>query len=104
MAWEGSNRSSRLPSNWKMLRLFVLKRDNFKCQWYDPSLRRRCLKVATEVDHIRAGDNHDPDNLQALCTAHHKRKSGREGNEAMNAKRKQINNKFRRTETHPSLM
>ena len=56
------------------------------------------------VDHIIAGDNHHPDNLQALCTEHHKRKSGREGNEAMNARRKQINNRFRREETHPSLM
>jgi hypothetical protein len=34
---------------------------------------------ATDVDHIVAGDDHEPSNLQALCRFHHARKSAREG-------------------------
>ena len=103
MAWEGSDRTFRLPSNWKLLRVHVLKRDNFQCQVLLPS-GRRCLDVATEVDHIVAGDDHSPGNLRSICKAHHSRKSGQEGQQAMAKKRKAINERFRRTETHPSCM
>lgn len=103
MSWENSNRKSRLPSNWKMLRLHVLKRDDYKCQETDHG--KRCTDVATEVDHIVAGDNHRPENLRALCRRHHSKKSALEGAVAAKAARERKHNKLRRKEeTHPSLL
>lgn len=52
----------------------VLRRDGGTCQL--------CGAPATEVDHINAGDNHHPNNLQAICTTCHRRKSSSEGGSA----------------------
>ncbi|MFI9721515.1 HNH endonuclease signature motif containing protein [Streptomyces sp. NPDC052396] len=46
-----------------------------------------CGLLATDVDHIEPGDNHDAGNLQALCRFHHAKKSATEGANAANAKR-----------------
>ncbi|WP_202944445.1 HNH endonuclease signature motif containing protein [Salinispora tropica] len=40
---------------------------------------RRCGKPATDVDHIRRGDDHTLKNLRPACTECHNRKSGQEG-------------------------
>ena len=68
-AWEGSTRADRLPSNWDSIRRFVLRRDNYECQW--PG----CRATATEVDHVIPNDDHSPANLQSLCKPHHQRKT-----------------------------
>ncbi|MEU4718388.1 HNH endonuclease [Nonomuraea dietziae] len=69
--WAGSDRRSRLPSNWTTIRLRVLRRDRFTCQ--------RCGSGdANQVDHIVRGDDHSLENLQALCGPCHKRKTLRE--------------------------
>ena len=102
--WSSSTRRDRLPPDWQNRRRRVLRRDRYKCQHRNPGSRVICGEVATEVDHIEHGDNHSDENLQALCTAHHAAKSSREGGQARAAKRRQINQKFRRTEEHPGLL
>ena len=103
MAWEGSTRRSRLPRHWPLIRESVLRRDGHRCQVVLAS-GRKCLRSATEVDHIIAGDNHDESNLSSICSDHHRKKSAGEGYAAMNARRREIQNRFRRSEDHPSLM
>jgi hypothetical protein len=51
------------------------------------------------VDHIERGDNHDEDNLQALCRWHHAQKSSSEGHEAQRPKQRQR----REPEPHPAF-
>ena len=101
--WQGSDRRDRLPPDWEKRRKRVLKRDNHECQVRMDN-GTVCGDLATEVDHKRAGDNHEDWNLQAICSWHHKRKSSGEGGSALAAKRKQIDQRFRRTEDHPGLL
>lgn len=70
MAWSGSTRRDRLPADWKQRRRLVLERDGHSC--------RHCGAQATDVDHVRAGDDHSLGNLQALCRACHRRKTAAE--------------------------
>lgn len=100
--WQNSNRRSRLPSDWSQIRSRILRRDQKQCQVIEDG--RKCLDFANEVDHITAGDNHEDWNLQAICSWHHKAKSSGEGGLAAQAKRKQIRNRYRRTEQHPGLL
>jgi 5-methylcytosine-specific restriction endonuclease McrA len=86
MAWETSNRKARLPANWSLIRLRILRRDGYRCQAANRDGRAgKCLAPANQVDHIIAGDDHDSINLQALCAWHHARKSSNEGIEARKA-------------------
>ena len=66
-----STRRTRLPRGWSRLRLRILRRDGYQCYV--------CGDLATEVDHLVPGDNHDPDNLSAICRPCHMSKSGHEG-------------------------
>ena len=105
MAWEESSRRSRLPPNWEALRKPVLFRPDGSrrtCRWIEKG--RKCPELATEVDHIKPGDDHSPSNLRGLCTEHHLRKSSREGHAAKATKRAAISRKFRRTEQHPGRL
>lgn len=94
--WAGSDRASRLPPDWPILRAAVLTEAGHRCEILvrDGS---RCRDRATEVDHIEAGDNHTRANLQAICEWHHRRKSSREGNSAR-ARR------HRQPPKHPGLL
>jgi hypothetical protein len=79
--WEGSHRRAQLPSNWRRdIRPRILQRDGHRCTWLDHG--QRCTAEATEVDHIRRGDDHSDDNLRSLCRPHHARKSSAEGRSA----------------------
>lgn len=69
MAWETSNRRSRLPRDWEARRRIVIARDNGRCQAIIAGAQ--CVAEGTEVDHVNAGDNHDLTNLQLLCKACH---------------------------------
>ncbi|WP_168699359.1 HNH endonuclease [Gordonia paraffinivorans] len=95
MSWEGSSRRERLPKDWESnYRLPVLRRDSHRCQVRGPG----CLTFATDVDHIRAGDDHSLENLQAICPVCHRKKSSREGN----AKKAKLKAQRRRPpERHP---
>jgi 5-methylcytosine-specific restriction protein A len=95
--WQGSDRKSRLPSNWTELRLRVLRRDGYRCQHRDAPGAPPCGVRGSDVDHKTPGDNHSMSNLQTLCTAHHRAKSSREGVEARRSR-------FRDPEPHPGLI
>jgi 5-methylcytosine-specific restriction protein A len=100
--WEGSTRNSRLPTHWAAIRARVLKRDGHQCTHTENGVR--CDRPATDVDHIIANDDHSFGNLQSLCSEHHDSKSGREGAAAMHKRRREISQRFRRTEGHPGLL
>lgn len=78
MSWYTSDRRSRLPRDWDRIRTRVLSRAAYQCQAieHDP----RCDGRATDVDHIRPGDNHSLDNLQALSAVCHRAKTAHETN------------------------
>lgn len=100
MAWQDSDRKKRLPDNWQSLRLIVLQRALYECQAEDVP-GKKCGDLASDVDHIIAGDNHDLDNLQALCSWHHRRKSSYEGYLAR-MKNKELREQAKRNE-HPGM-
>lgn len=77
MAWEGSDRRSRLPTNWSALVKQVWERDKGQCTWRLPS-GKRCPRRGAEVDHRVNNDDHSLRNLQLLCAHHHGRKTQRE--------------------------
>jgi 5-methylcytosine-specific restriction endonuclease McrA len=79
--WEGSDRKSRLPSNWVVLVAAVMRRCGRRCEKLLPS-GERCPRPATDVDHKIPGDDHRMTNLQGLCAHHHAQKSSSEGNAA----------------------
>lgn len=72
--WASSDRAKRLPSNWTALRRLVLQRDRYTCHV--------CGGYGDRVDHVVAGDNHDPSNLAPICLPCDRHKSGVEGGRA----------------------
>lgn len=100
MAWDQSNRRSRLPKDWSRRRRSILVRDQYQCQIINPDTNGICGEAATEVDHIVPGDNHEPTNLQAICHWHHARKSSAEGAAA----RIKFAPRNRPKERHPGLL
>lgn len=101
--WKGSTRRDRLPADWPKIRSRVLKRDGKRCTHTDDD-GERCPDIASDVDHIVPGDDHREANLRSLCEWHHLKKSGREGGNALAAKRRQNASKFKRVEKHPGLI
>jgi len=101
--WQNSDRKFRLPANWESLRKQVHRRDTSRCQ-VPLSDGKRCLEPATDVDHIKRGDDHRIENLRCICDWHHAKKSAAEGAQAYNAKMKKSRAKFRRVEKHPGLI
>ena len=101
--WKGSDRLSRLPADWPKIRNKVKKRDGYRCTHINER-GERCIEDATDVDHIRPGDDHSLDNLRSLCSWHHLKKSGSEGAAARAAVLKRNSMKFKRVEKHPGLM
>lgn len=65
-----------------------------RCQWVENGVR--CYNTATDVDHIRPGDDHSLPNLQGLCGHHHLIKTAND----TNAKRAEIR-KLRRLPEEP---
>lgn len=104
MAWEGSDRRSRLPSDWPKVRKRILRRDRHRCVAIEQD-GQPCGELATDVDHVRPGDDHSDENLQSLCSWHHKQKSASEGQRASAARRAEIDSRFRWSgEEHPGLL
>jgi len=98
--WSGSTRKARLPHNWATIRKQILTRDKHRCQW--PTRQGICGAPANQVDHKERGDNHAPENLQALCTPHHQQKTGQEGGTA--PRRNTIRKRTKRPqEPHPGI-
>ena len=72
MPWSSSDRREELPSNWDKLRQEALDRDGRRCRWSG------CGQPATDVDHVRRGNDHRLQNLQSLCAWHHQIKTNQE--------------------------
>ena len=100
MAWESSDRASRLPANWKQLVAKVWERDGGRCTWKLPKSGKRCPRKGADVDHIRNDDDHSLGNLRLLCRAHHDQKTQREARFGR-MKRK---GKKRREDPHPGRL
>lgn len=105
MAWrdsEGNNtsdRQHRLPDDWPIRRVRVLRAAGYRCQARD-SQGRPCGRPANQVDHIRPSGSDDYSNLEALCRWHHDRKSSAEGTDARKAKGS-YRRQAREPEQHP---
>lgn len=98
MAWDTSTRRARLPKGWaRHYRTPVLERDGHRCRIQRPG----CTGTATEVDHIKPGDDHSLTNLQAACTWCHRKKTDDEA-AAARAATPALTTK-RPTESHPGL-
>ena len=78
MAWQSSDRRSRLPDDWWRRRGHVLKHAGYRCQHIRFDTGVQCTEPAKDVDHIKPGDDHSYGNLQALCAWHHKQKTAQE--------------------------
>jgi 5-methylcytosine-specific restriction protein A len=90
--WKPAEKWKRTPSNkgktttqrgygwkWQQLREQILKRDSYLCKY---CLEDGRVTVGKEVDHKlpkSQGGTDSPDNLQTLCTIHHKAKTANEG-------------------------
>ena len=97
--WADSDRRSRLPADWPVLRMRVLRRDGYRCQARD-SLGVKCEAPANQADHKEPGDDHSLENLEALCRWHHARKSSREGAAARRPRARMA----REPERHPGAL
>lgn len=103
VAWEGSDRREHLPPDWQARRLRRFKMDGYRCTAVNV-YGERCEEPAEECDHIGSRDDHRLEMLRSLCTWHHGKKSARQGNRAAYQRRRKIDERFRRTETHPGLL
>lgn len=101
MAWETSDRASRLPADWKVRVKKVKDRALGRCEWKLPS-GDRCPRPGTDCDHRKPGDNHELWNLQWLCSHHHAKKTASEAWAGKRAKKGQSRTK-RRVERHPGV-
>jgi 5-methylcytosine-specific restriction endonuclease McrA len=97
MSWDTSDRGSRLPADWPSIRDRILLRDNWTCRMNLPG----CVYRASEVDHIRRGDDHRDENLRAACPPCHAKKSSREGHDAKRSIRAR---RRRPTSRHPGAL
>lgn len=102
--WAGSDRRSRLPTDWPTRVAAVRRRSGGRCEFLVPGtvIPRRCPNVADGgVDHIIPNDDDSLDNLRDSCSRHHREKSSREGNEAKEAIRSK---RTRPPERHPGTI
>ncbi|MBS3177741.1 MULTISPECIES: HNH endonuclease [unclassified Pseudoclavibacter] len=65
-----------------------MRRAGGQCERLRRDDGKRCPQPATDVDHIKPGDDHSDTNLAALCTWHHKQKTDLEGGTASAIARK----------------
>lgn len=96
--WSGSDRRSRLPSDWKQRVAKVWERDKGRCTWKLPRTGARCPRPGADVDHVKNDDNHELWNLRLLCRHHHNQKTQREARFGRSQRRKP---RKRREERHP---
>lgn len=83
--WHTSDRSSRLPGDWRTRRDRTRTRAHGQCEAMLDN-GTRCPAPGTECDHITRGDNHDLTNLAWLCSDHHQAKTQREAAAARRAR------------------
>jgi 5-methylcytosine-specific restriction protein A len=93
--WDSSRRRKD-PPGWSATRKAVIDRADGQCQHIPEgeTQTQRCYLQGTDVDHIvnvAQGGSEELDNLQLLCTWHHKQKTAKEA----------AANRVKRTERHP---
>lgn len=74
----GSTAKRGYGTEWKKLRVVILKRDKYLCQ---ECKRNGLVKRGNHVDHVISkalGGTDEPSNLQVLCESCHMTKTGRE--------------------------
>ena len=98
--WANSDRKSRLPADWPLLRQVVMERCGGRCETVKKN-GKRCWDKATQVDHVIPGDDHSLANLAGICDWCHARKSSREGNAAQAAQRELLKYPV---EPHPGVI
>ena len=101
MGWTTSRRRDELPSNWQQLRRQTFTRCGGICEHREPD-GQRCTNRATDCDHIKRGNDHSLDNLQGLCSEHHKAKTQREAKQSQRAR--YIEARKRPQEDHPGIL
>ena len=84
-----STRKATLPDDWEQLRAATFRRDRHRCQHVRYDTGKKCLKRATDCDHVGDRNDHRIENLQSLCSWHHKQKTSSQGGTAAAARRKQ---------------
>lgn len=107
VAWETSDRRSRLPENWHAIVAAVKRRARRtsklgieQCEKRLPS-GKRCPRRGTDVDHVIPNDDHSERNLQLLCRTHHERKTVQEAAQGRAAFKR---SKYRPREEHPGTL
>ncbi len=85
-----------LPSNWRKIRVRVLRRDGGRCQIAGPS----CLGAASEVDHIGHRDDHRLVNLRSVCKPCHRLRTADQARDAIAT----IQARKYRVEKHPGMV
>lgn len=98
MGWDSSRRNQQLPKDWELnYRLPVLSAARWLCEINGPG----CTRAATDVDHIRRGNDHSRSNLRAVCRVCHAKKSSAEGV----ARRRELKARRKRPEErHPGRL
>lgn len=89
LSWGSSRRRERFNADWKRVRLAVLERDGWRCQFpvtdWNTGVRGVCGAPAREVDHkqraLHGVDDDSFSNLWALCRFHHGLKTAGESGE-----------------------
>lgn len=78
MPWNSSQRKKRFNKGWAKIRVKVLERDGYRCQWPVTDANGfpagKCGRPANEVDHMNQNMVHDDDRLSrlwSLCHEHH---------------------------------
>ncbi len=95
--WDSSNRRKD-PPYWPQLRSQVIARANGLCEHADS-----CTYKGIDVDHIvnlAKGGTDSLQNLQLLCTWHHKRKTAQEAAEARGPRQRETRTQGK----HPGLL
>jgi 5-methylcytosine-specific restriction endonuclease McrA len=92
-------RGRQMPPGWPKLRRAILERDGGRCQIGS----RRCVGVASTVDHIKPawqGGSDHPSNLQAACGPCHRSKTASDARSVGDTKAR----RRRPPEKHPGII
>jgi 5-methylcytosine-specific restriction protein A len=94
--WASSRRRAELPADWPAIRRRIFERDGWRCTEVEDG--ERCVRAATDCDHVGDKHDHGEANLTSLCGPHHDAKSAQQG---VDERRRRREAKFRPPPMHP---